>query len=127
MATRLAASGNGCILTAPLTVVGLLRFLLATVLLASAGGKLVSGRSGREALRSYGIRWPAARAALWGGAIVAEIVLAIGVALDVRGASEAAASLMAFFALALAAAILRGRAGAPVSYTHLTLPTTPYV
>ena len=92
---------------------GLLRLLLAAVLLASAGGKLVSGRSGREALRSYGIRRPRARAALWGGAIVAETVLAIGVALDVRGASEAAALLMAGFALALAAAILRGRAGAP--------------
>jgi methylamine utilization protein MauE len=96
-----------------LTVVGLLRLLLAAVLLASAGGKLVSGRSGREALRSYGIRRPRVRAALWGGAIVAETVLAIGVALDVRGASEAAALLMACFALALAAAILLGRAGAP--------------
>jgi thiol-disulfide isomerase/thioredoxin len=96
-----------------LTVVGLLRLLLAAVLLASAGGKLVSGRSGREALRSYGIRRPRVRAALWGGAIVAETVLAIGVALDVRRASEAAALLMACFALALATAMLRGRAGAP--------------
>jgi methylamine utilization protein MauE len=96
-----------------LTLVGLLRLLLAAVLLASAGGKLVSGRSGREALRSYGIRRPRARAALWGGAILAETVLAIGVALDARGASEAAAMLMAVFALALAAAILRGGAGAP--------------
>jgi hypothetical protein len=96
-----------------LTVVGLLRVLLAAVLLASAGGKLVSGRTGREALRSYGIRWPRARAAFWGGAIAAETVLAIAVALDVRGASEAVALLMVCFALALAAAILRGQAGAP--------------
>jgi hypothetical protein len=92
---------------------GLLRFLLAAVLLASAAGKLVSGRSGREALGSYGIARPGARAALWGGAIAAEAVLAVGVATGVPGAAEAAAALLGVFALALAAAILRGRAGAP--------------
>jgi hypothetical protein len=96
-----------------LTVVGLLRFLLAAVLLASAALKLVSGRSAREALGSYGIAWPGARAALWGGAIAAEVVLAVGVAADVPGAAEAAAALLGVFALALAAAILAGRAGAP--------------
>jgi thiol-disulfide isomerase/thioredoxin len=83
------------------------------VLLASAAGKLVSGRSGREALGSYGIAWPGARAALWGGAIVAETGLAIAVAIGVRGAAGAAATLLTAFALALAVAILRGRAGAP--------------
>ena len=102
-----------CILTAPLTVVGLLRFLLAAVLLASATGKLVSGRSAREALGSYGIAWRWARAALWGGAIAAEAVLAVGVAASVPGAAEAAAALLGVFALALAAAIMAGRAGAP--------------
>jgi hypothetical protein len=96
-----------------LTVVGLLRLLLAAVLLASAAGKLVSGRSGREALRSYGIQWTGARAALWGGAIVAEAGLAVAVAAGVRGAAEAAAGLLAVFALALAVAIRRGRSGAP--------------
>lgn len=92
---------------------GLLRFLLAAVLLASAAAKLVSGRSGREALGSYGIAWPGARAALWGGAIAAEALLASGVAAGLRGASEGAAVLLAVFALALALAILLGRAGAP--------------
>jgi hypothetical protein len=96
-----------------LTVVGLLRFLLAAVLLASAAAKLVSGRSGREALGPYGIAWPGARAALWGGAIAAEAVLAVGVAAAVPGAAEAAAALLGVFALALAAAIMGGRAGAP--------------
>jgi hypothetical protein len=96
-----------------LTVVGLLRFLLAAVLLASAAAKLVSGRSGREALGSYGIRSPGERAALWSVTIVAETGLAIAVAADVAGAAEAAAALLAMFALALAVAILRGRAGAP--------------
>jgi len=96
-----------------LSVVGLLRFLLAAVLLASAAGKLVSGRVGREALGSYGIAWPEARAVLWGGAVAAETVLALAVAVEVRGGAEAAAALLAVFALAVAAAILRGRAGAP--------------
>jgi Methylamine utilisation protein MauE len=96
-----------------LTVVGLLSVLLAAVLLASAAGKLVSGRSARDALRSYGIAWAGARAALWGGAIVAETGLAIAVAAGVPGSAEAAAALLAVFALALAVAILRGRAGAP--------------
>jgi len=93
--------------------VGLLCFLLAAVLLASAAGKLVSGRSGREALGSYGIARPGARAALWGAAIAAEAVLAVGVAAGVPGAAEAAAALLGVFALALAAAIMGGRAGAP--------------
>ncbi|MDX6490664.1 MAG: hypothetical protein QOD43_909 [Gaiellaceae bacterium] len=101
------------ILTARLTVVGLLRFLLAAVLVASAAAKLGSGRSGRDALRSYGIPWPGARAALWAGAIVAETALAIAVAAGVPGAAEAAAGLLAVFALALGVAILRGRTGAP--------------
>ena len=92
---------------------GLLRFLLAAVLLASAAAKLVAGRSGREALGSYGIAWPRARAALWGGAIAAESVLAVGVAAGLPGAAEAAAALLGVFALGLAAAIMAGRAGAP--------------
>jgi hypothetical protein len=102
-----------CILTARLTVVGLLRFLLAAVLVASAAAKLGSGRSGRNAFRSYGIRWPGARATLWSGTIVAETGLAIGVAAGMRGAAEAAAGLLTVFALALGVAILRGRTGAP--------------
>jgi len=93
--------------------VGLLRFLLAAVLLASAALKLLSGRSGREALGSYGIARPGARAALWGGAIAAEAVLAVVVTASVPGAAEAAAALLGVFALGLAAAILGGRAGAP--------------
>jgi hypothetical protein len=96
-----------------LTVVGLLRFLLAAVLLASAAAKLASGRSSREALGSYGIMRPRARAVLWGGTIGAETGLAVAVAVGARGAAEAAAALLAVFALALATAIARGRAGAP--------------
>jgi hypothetical protein len=102
-----------CILAPPLSVVGLLRLVLAAVLLAAAAAKLVSGRSGREALGSYGIRGPGARGAVWAATILAEAGLAVAVAGGVQGAAEAAAGLMAAFALALATAIARGRAGAP--------------
>jgi hypothetical protein len=102
-----------CILTAPLTVVGLLRFLLAAVLLVSAAAKLSAGRSGREALRSYGVESASTQASLWAGAIVAEIALAAGLAAGVPGAAEAAAALLALFAGVLTGAVLRGRSGAP--------------
>ena len=98
---------------ARLTVVGLLRFLLAAVLLVSAAAKLASGRSGRDALRSYGIGSVRSRASLWTATIVAEIGIAVALAAGVPGAAEAAAVLFGVFASALALAILRGRAGAP--------------
>ena len=101
------------ILPPPLTVVGLLRFSLAAVLLVAAAAKLVSGRSGREALRSYEIAKPGLRAALWAATIGAETSLALAVAAGLPGATEAAAGLLAFFTLALVLAIARGRAGAP--------------
>jgi hypothetical protein len=96
-----------------LTVVGLLRFSLAAVLLVAAAAKLASGRSGRDALRSYGIAEPGIRAILWGASIAAEAGLAVAVATGLPGATEAAAGLLSFFALALVVAIARGRAGAP--------------
>ena len=102
-----------CILTAPLTVLGLLRFLLAAVLLASAAAKLAAGRSAREALRSYGLESARARNALWGAVIVAETAVAIGLAAEIPGAAGAAAILLGVFAFALVTAIRRGRAGAP--------------
>jgi hypothetical protein len=96
-----------------LTVVGLLRFSLAAVLLAAAAAKALSGRSGREALRSYGLRDARLRAGAWAATIALEAGLAIAVALNVRGAAFAAAALLAGFALALVMAIARGRTGAP--------------
>jgi Methylamine utilisation protein MauE len=95
-----------------LTVVGLLRLALASVLLATAVAKARSGRSGRDALRSYGLNDARVRAAVWAGAIAAEVALAVAVLVDVD-AALAAAALMAVFALAQVAAIARGRAGAP--------------
>jgi Methylamine utilisation protein MauE len=98
---------------ARLTVVGLLRFLLAALLLVSAAAKVASGRSGRDALRSYGLESVRSRAALWTATIVAESTIAVALATGVPGAAEAAAALFGVFASALALAILRGRSGAP--------------
>jgi methylamine utilization protein MauE len=96
-----------------LTVVDLLRFALAAVLLAAALAKLAAGSAGRAAFRSYGVSRAGARAGLWGAVIAAETALAVLVAAGVSGASEAAAAMLALFALALVVAIARGRAGAP--------------
>lgn len=92
---------------------GLLRFLLAAVLLGSAVAKLLSGRAGRDALRSYGLRDASARAAVWGSTIAVEAALAIAVAAGLPWAAVAAAALLAAFALTLAVAVLRGRTGRP--------------
>ena len=92
---------------------GLLRFLLAGVLLASAAAKLLAGSRAREAFSSYGVARPAARAVLWGAVIAVEAVLAVAVAAGLPGAAWAATAVLGLFALALLWAIARGRAGAP--------------
>jgi hypothetical protein len=96
-----------------LTVVGLLSFALAGVLLASAAGKARAGRAGRDALRSYGLASARVRAAVWGSTIAVEGGLAIAVAAGVPWAAAAAAGLLAVFALILAVAILQGHSGRP--------------
>jgi hypothetical protein len=101
------------ILPPPLTVVGLVRFSLAAILLVAAAAKLVSGGRSREALRSYGVTSARLRAVLWVATVAAEAGLAVAVAAGVPGAAAGAAALLALFALALVAAIARGRAGAP--------------
>jgi hypothetical protein len=93
--------------------VGLLRFLLAAVLLAAAVAKLHAGGRARDALRSYGVDAQWARAGLWAGAIVAEAGLAVAVAAGVSGAALGAAALLGLFAAAVVAAVARGRAGSP--------------
>lgn len=91
----------------------MLRVVLAAILLGSAAVKLASGRAGREAFRSYGLRRPETRAAAWGAAIALESALAVTVVLGVPGAAESAAAVLAVFALALAVAIFSGAAGKP--------------
>jgi hypothetical protein len=96
-----------------LTVAGLLRFVLAAVLLVAAAGKLRAGSSGRAALGSYGISEPSARSLLWAGTIAAETAIAVALLFDVPGAAAAGAALFGVFTLALAAALARGKGGAP--------------
>jgi hypothetical protein len=95
-----------------LTVVGLLQFLLAAVLLVAAAGKARAGGTARDALRSYGLEDARLRTAAWALAIAAEAALAVAVVVDVEFAL-AAAALLALFACAQVVAIARGRAGAP--------------
>jgi hypothetical protein len=96
-----------------LTVVGLLSFALAGVLLASAAGKARAGRSGRDALRSYGLGDARVRAAVWASTIAVEAGLAIAVAARVPWVAAAAVGLLAVFALILAFAVLQGLSGRP--------------
>jgi Methylamine utilisation protein MauE len=100
------------ILTLRLTVVGLLRFALAAVLLVAGVLKARSGRRGRDALRSYGLDDARLRAVAWAGTIAAELGLTVALLVDAN-AAVAAAALMAAFAIAQVVAIARGRAGAP--------------
>jgi hypothetical protein len=95
-----------------LTVVGLLRLVLAAVLLGSAATKLAAGERGRRALASFGLHGRAATAA-WAGTIALEGVLGVAIAAEVPGATEAAAVLLGVFTLLLVVAIARGRTGRP--------------
>src|SRR3954454_14348868 len=70
-ARKASAIFTVCILP-PLTVAGLLRFVLAAALLAAAAGKLRAGGSARSSLGSYGVSRPWLRTALWAGTIAAE-------------------------------------------------------
>jgi len=96
-----------------LTVVGLLRFVLAGVLLLAALAKARSGSAGREALRSYGLSGAGTRAATWAATIAVEVGLALALAAGVPWAAAGAAGLFAAFALLLAVAVARGLTGKP--------------
>jgi hypothetical protein len=92
------------------TVVGL---LLAALLLAAAGLKLAAPRTSAAALATFGLHAPALQRAAWVTVVIAEIALAVTVALGIDAAAYAAAALMALFAAAQAVALARGRRGAP--------------
>jgi hypothetical protein len=96
-----------------LTVVDLVRVLLAAVLIGAAAAKLLAGGRARAALGSYGLESARARSLLWAAVIAAEAALGGAVAAGVPGAAEAAAGLLGVFALALLAAIARGGTGRP--------------
>jgi hypothetical protein len=95
-----------------LSVVGLLRLVLAAILLGSAAAKLAAGRRGRSALASYGLHGRGAAVA-WAGTIALEGLLGIAVAAGLPGSAEAAAVLLGLFTVLLVAAIARGRTGRP--------------
>ncbi|MDQ2676534.1 MAG: hypothetical protein M3Y34_06965 [Actinomycetota bacterium] len=90
-----------------------LRLLLAGVLAGAAMAKLASPSAGREALAGFGFESPVARTLGFWSLVAIELGLAAGL---VAGSTEAAilgAGLMAMFALVMAGAIARGRAGQP--------------
>ncbi len=90
-----------------------LRLVLAGVLTGAAIAKLASPTAGREALAGFGFESPAGRAIGFWSLIAIELGLAVAL---VAGSTEAAilgAGLMAMFALVIASAIARGRAGQP--------------
>jgi hypothetical protein len=89
-----------------------LSLTLSLVLLVAAALKLAGGARARAALATYGLHGPAAAAA-WGGLIVAEVVIAGGVAAGVEAAAWAGATLLAAMTVAQAVALSSGRGGAP--------------
>lgn len=89
------------------------RVVLGGVLAGAAVAKLASPRSSSAALSSFGLGDERARWAAWVALVGAELVLAGGVFAGADLAALLAAGLMALFALTMAGAIARGRAGAP--------------
>lgn len=87
--------------------------LLGALLASAAVLKLAAPRSSAAALATFGVRGARAQWVLWSAVVVAELVLAVGVAAGVDGAAFAAAGLMAAFGLAQGVALARGRRGAP--------------
>jgi hypothetical protein len=92
---------------------GILRFVLAGVLLFAAVSKLASPRTSSAALESFGLRRPGARWAAWTAAVAAELVLAAGVAAGRDEAAYAASGLLVLYTLALTVTAMRGGLGRP--------------
>jgi hypothetical protein len=99
--------------------------VLGLVLLGSAGAKLAAPVRTRAALATFGLRSTRARVFAWSGAILAEAVLGIGVALGLDVAAWAAAALMLGFAGLLATALHDGRAGQPCGCLGARSRVTP--
>ena len=89
------------------------RVVLGGVLAGAALAKLARPRASRAGMASFGVAEPRAQWVVWASLIVIELVLAGGVLAGVEAAAFLAAGLMLMFAAAMAAAMLRGRAGAP--------------
>jgi hypothetical protein len=87
--------------------------LLGLVLIASAGAKLAAPVGSQAALATFGLATPRARRVAWGGAILVEAGLGVGVALGSGAAAWGATALMLAFAALLARALRAGRVGQP--------------
>ena len=89
------------------------RLVLAAVLAFAAVSKIAAPRSSQAALATFGVPPGRLRWVAWAAVVVAELVLATGVAAGSNAAAWAAAALLGLFAAALAVALRRGRGGAP--------------
>ncbi|MCW2976756.1 MAG: methylamine utilization protein MauD [Actinomycetia bacterium] len=96
-----------------MAVGAVVRVLLVAVLAAAVLMKVANGASSRAALLGWGLKTGRSRWAGWSVLVAVETALAVGLAVDIRGAAEAAAVVFAGFALAIGVALGRGRAGAP--------------
>ena len=89
------------------------RLVLGLILAGSAVLKLASPASSRAALATFEIQGEYTRWTAWILLIAVELGLALEVIAGSDTAAWLAAAFLAFFAVALVGAILRGRAGAP--------------
>lgn len=89
------------------------RLLLGGVLAVAVVAKLAAPRSGQDALAGLGFGSPLARAIGFWSLIAVEAVLAVTIVAGSDEAAVAGAALMFGFALLMAGAIARGRAGEP--------------
>lgn len=89
------------------------RLVLAGVLAGAAIAKLANPSAGREALGGFGFESAMARAVGFWSLIAIELGLAAGLAAGSTEAAILGAALMAMFALLMAGAIARGKAGQP--------------
>jgi Methylamine utilisation protein MauE len=91
----------------------IVRVGLGLVLAGAALAKLVRPRESIAALAGFGFEGGPLRPIAWASLIAIELGLAVAVALGSNAAAFGASALMLMFAAITAAAILRGRAGAP--------------
>ncbi|HEU4703699.1 MAG TPA: MauE/DoxX family redox-associated membrane protein [Conexibacter sp.] len=98
---------------------------LGLVLLGSATAKLAAPVRTRAALATFGLATARARALAWGGAVTAEALLGIGVALGLAAAAWVAAALMLGFAALLARALRGGKTGQPCGCLGARSRVTP--
>jgi len=90
-----------------------LRVVLGVVLVGAALAKLTSARASIAALATFGFGEGPVRRLAWATLIATELALGVAVIAGSDPAAYAAAALMALFAALTAAALIRGRAGAP--------------